>query len=968
MMKILKEKLSRSLIGATAACFMIIGIGSEAFGQGFGSISGTVRDQASGEILPYASVSITGTTIGTITDMNGEYLLPRVKVGIQRISCQFIGYVTTQSEVNVSAGENHVLAIELESQYLNLEEVVVSVQAYGQTKALNQQLNSDAMVNVISEEKIKELPDVNLAEAIGRLPGIALERSGGEGQKVIIRGLEPNYATVTVNGMRMASSEAGNRSTNLSLISSDMLSSVEVVKSPTPDMDGDAIAGTVNLGVRKASADPTLRVKVANVYNAYRNDPMNYQTSVMAGKRFLDQKFGIVVEANAENLNRGLDYESSDLDTYQPEENLPFIWTSYNRQRKFEDRNRYGASLSMDFTMKNGDVTFNGMYGKTQSHVFSNTIGMNVDERRLDYGSMIRESDKDVWTAAFTGNHKVFNMNLDWGLSASQGKTDIPYNYEHDFRLYTGITPIPQDLRVLAPVHWDTAANPDFLETELRGFSKDRSRKTSENILSAFLNVEVPVNFTDNISGVLKAGVKYQQTNRESVEDVWRSPGYEGSTDRVNRFKDNYPYPLTLSSTGGISLVNFLDHDQDQPDFLGGHTDFDFPADEELMRLAYEADRMNFDPIAPDGLPETYTADESVMATYAMFRLHLGSKLTLIPGVRFELMEGEYQSWVVDGVWDSFDSEERLSSVSFPEFLPHFHVKYEPFQWMDVRFVYNKTLSRPRYDQLRPYGKITSQNDEHIKSGNPDLQQAVSSNFDLNMAVYESRYGLFSISAFHKNIKNNFYRRSNFMLYNDSIAMVYGFPGYEDYTITRFENADASVWGVETELQANFNFLPYPMNGLILSLNYARLFSETTVQNALKFKEVVGVNPVTGVPIMQTVVEESYRTIAMPDQTPHIFNASLGYDYKGFSSRISFIYQGVRITSVSNKGLDDYNLDTYQMDVSLKQKFGRRLSVFVNMNNLFNLRKDIDYSYDIYYKTSEEQWGMSIFTGLILDL
>ncbi|MCP4314231.1 MAG: TonB-dependent receptor [Bacteroidetes bacterium] len=961
-----KRKLS--VLPASMIILMIMSISMQGFAQGYGSLSGKVTDLASGEILPYANITIAGTTIGTVSDNNGEYMLPRLREGKHSISCQFLGYVTVTRDITVMSGENLVLDFVLESKHLTLEEVVVSVQAYGQTKALNQQLNSDAVVNVLSEEKIKELPDVNLAEAIGRLPGIALQRSGGEGQKVIIRGLEPNYATVTVNGMRMASSESGNRSTNLSLISSDMLSSVEVVKSPTPDMDGDAIAGIVNLGVRKASADPTLRVKVANVYNAYRNDPLNYQASVIAGKRFFDQKIGIVVEANAENLNRGLDFESSDLETYQPEKDLPFIWTSYSQQRKFEDRNRYGASLSMDYTMKNGDITFNGMYGKTQSHVFSNEIAMNVDERRLDYISKLRNSDRDVWTAALMGNHKVLNLHLDWGLSTSRGKSYIPFDYDHDFRLYTGITAIPQDLRVLAPVHWDTAANPDFLETELRGFSKDKSRTTSENILSAFFNIEIPLSFTDNIGGWLKAGVKYQQTMRESTEDVWRSPGYEGSTDRVNRFIANYPYSLTPSSTGGISLINFLDTEQGETDFLGGQTDFHFPADEELMRLAYDSDRDNFDHIAPDGLPETYTADERVMAAYTMFRLHLGQKLTVIPGVRFELMEGEYQSWVVDGVWDSFDAEERHSSSRFPELLPHFHVKYEPLPWMDVRFVYNKTLSRPKYDQLRPYGKITSQNDEHIRSGNPGLQQAVSSNFDMNVAVYESRFGLFSIGAFHKDIKNNFYRRSNFMLYNDSIATVYGFPGYDDYTITRFENADARVWGAEAELQANFNFLPYPLNGLILSLNYARLFSETTVQNALKFKEVIGVDPMTGVPIMQTVVEESYRTLAMPDQTPHIFNASLGYDYKGFSSRISFIYQGLRITSVSNKGLDDYNLDTYQMDVSLKQKFGKRLSVYLNLNNLFNLRKDIDYSYDIYYKTSEEQWGMTVFTGLIFDL
>ena len=206
------------------------------------------------------------------------------------------------------------------------------------------------------------------------------------------------------------------------------------------------------------------------------------------------------------------------------------------------------------------------------------------------------------------------------------------------------------------------------------------------------------------------------------------------------------------------------------------------------------------------------------------------------------------------------------------------------------------------------------------------------------------------------------------MLYNDSIADVYGYEGYVDYALSRYENADSRVWGLEFDLQSNFNFLPYPVNGLVLSLNYARLYSEMTVQSAIKFQEVIGIHPITFEPITKTVVEETYRTITMPDQTPHILNASLGYDIKGFSSRISFIYQGLRISSVANTGFDSYILDTYQLDASLKQKFGKRFSAYLNLNNLFNLRKDVEYDYKQYYKTSEQQWGMNIFLGVIFDL
>ena len=590
---------------------------------------------------------------------------------------------------------------------------------------------------------------------------------------------------------------------------------------------------------------------------------------------------------------------------------------------------------------------------------------MYLDILRLTYNASFSDTYKKVWSAALSGKHQVLNAKIDWGLAASEGATDGRGSYTTPFELINGVNPVPQSLRIFEPSVWDTAAHPDYYDSRMTGRGKFKTRNSFERTYTASGDIEIPINTGGKVGGWFKTGAKIHKSIHESISDSWQAPYYTGGF-RMDRFASNYPDSLLRTSNGGISMVNFIDTLESESDFLGGQSSFYFPAIEDKLRLALDSDFENFDHIPTDGLKDQYKTEETVIAAYAMFRLKIGRKLTVIPGVRYEKMDGEYQAYVVEGVWDNFTSEERKATNSFPEFLPHFHVKYEPLSWMDVRFAYNKTVSRPRYSNIRPYGSI-KHNNETISSGNPGLKQAVSSNYDLNVSVYDGRFGLFSMGAFTKDIRSNFYRRNSFMLYNDSVAAAYGFPKYVGYTLSRHENADSKVWGYEVELQSNFNILPYPMNGLVLSVNYTRLFSEMTVQSAIRFEEVIGWDPVRFIPITQTVIEETYDTISMPDQTPHIFNVSLGYDIKGFSSRISFIYQGLRLTSVSNNGLHGYDLDTYQLDLSLKQKFGKYFSAYMNLNNLFNLRKDVSYQYELYYKTSEQQWGMNIFLGVIYD-
>ncbi|MGC9343802.1 MAG: carboxypeptidase-like regulatory domain-containing protein, partial [Bacteroidales bacterium] len=219
-----------------------------------GVIKGYVRDSETNEPLIAANVVIKGTTIGTVTDLNGYYELSFNKVGSLTFSSSYIGYEEAEVTLNFEKNDEIVHNFSLVSSSYEMEEVVVTVQAKGQFSAINQQLNAKSISNIVSAEKIRELPDANVVESLARLPGVSIESSEGEGSKVVIRGMEPRYNLITVNGVRAPATSHEDNSVSMAGISPFMIDGIEVQKSLTPDKDADVVGGIVDLKLK--DADP----------------------------------------------------------------------------------------------------------------------------------------------------------------------------------------------------------------------------------------------------------------------------------------------------------------------------------------------------------------------------------------------------------------------------------------------------------------------------------------------------------------------------------------------------------------------------------------------------------------------------------------------------------------------------------------------------------------------------------------
>ncbi len=216
------------------------------------TIEGTVKDSKTGDPLPGANVLLVKTSLGASTDLQGKYTIRNVPPGTYTVRATYIGYNQKETPLTVQEGQSAKYDFRLVGVGIEGEEVVVTAQALGQNQAINQQLASPSIVNVVSSARIQELPDANAAESVGRLPGVSVLRDGGEGAKVVIRGLSPKYNAIMIDGVRMTSTDQNDRSVDLSMISPHMLEGIEVMKAITPDQDADALGGSVNFTMKEA--------------------------------------------------------------------------------------------------------------------------------------------------------------------------------------------------------------------------------------------------------------------------------------------------------------------------------------------------------------------------------------------------------------------------------------------------------------------------------------------------------------------------------------------------------------------------------------------------------------------------------------------------------------------------------------------------------------------------------------------
>ncbi len=404
-----------------------------------GVLKGIVTDSSTNKELIGANVFLIGTSLGSATNIDGRYLIRSIDPGKYIVKVSYIGYTIKETEVNIISSETIELNIQLALDVLEGEEVVVTGQMMGQISAINQQLTSNTIINVVSEEKIQELPDQNAAETIGRLPGVSLIRSGGEANKVILRGLSDKYVSVTIDGVRIPSTDALARGIDLSTIAQNSLAGIELFKALTADKDADAIAGSINLVTKKAPSNRVLKSILKGGYNGLMQSAKQYDFSLKYGERFFDDLFGVQLDGTIESNIRSNEVADIDYDQTANNQTTYFI-NNFHLIFTDEERKRNGLNLVLDYELPDeGNIMLNTNYNSTSRDYISferdypNGGGQSQYLGGVTYSYRDREQELETFSSSLTGTNNLINIKFDWGLSVAQSTSDFPYDYQLDF-------------------------------------------------------------------------------------------------------------------------------------------------------------------------------------------------------------------------------------------------------------------------------------------------------------------------------------------------------------------------------------------------------------------------------------------------------------------------------------------------------------------------------------------------------
>ena len=260
--------------------------------QNKGTIAGIVRDASTGNPLPSANLVIEGTSLGTTSDIDGEYKLKYLLPGTYSVRARYIGFKDQIHVVKVQYGKTVEIDFQLQYVAVEGEEVVISAQAEGQVEAINLQTSARQIVNVVSSDRIQELPDANAAESVGRLPGVSINRDGGEATSVSIRGLSGGFNTVSIDGIKVPST-SDDRGVGLAFISPNMLNGIVLTKALTADMEGDATGGNVNFVLKDAPKGLHVQLDLKGGYSGLRNKFGMPKGNLSISNRFFDDKLGV---------------------------------------------------------------------------------------------------------------------------------------------------------------------------------------------------------------------------------------------------------------------------------------------------------------------------------------------------------------------------------------------------------------------------------------------------------------------------------------------------------------------------------------------------------------------------------------------------------------------------------------------------------------------------------------------------
>ncbi len=900
-----------------------------------GLLSGTVLDDGSGIAVTGAVIRIGALERETVTDRNGRFVLTGLPAGTHVVLARYIGYQPLERSITITAGASTTLEFRLAPAETQLGDLIVIGARAGQAAALNQQMNAPNVTNVIAADQIGRFPDANLGDALKRIPGISIGLDQGEARFGSIRGTEPRFNTVMINGERVPSAEAEVREVQLDLIPADIVQAVEVNKTLTPDMDADAIGGAVNVVTRAAPPERRIAATIGGGYNFIRNKASTVG-SVVVGSRFLDDRFGVIVSGSYYDHRFGSDNKEGIWN--QTDDGRAYI-EEFDVRRYDVQRTRRSISASLDWRLgETSTIMFRSLYNHRDDWENRFRLRYAFDEpeadgtqtaeiRRQTKGGgpenrlkQARLEDQRTQSHQLSGEHLLGPVTLRWAGSIARASETRPDERYIEWRA--------QDVAILP--NYTNQMEPQFAAVT-----------PSQEAASAFRfrRIEVLESLTEdkdrNARIDLAIPIGAGQTSR-----IQFGARYRGK----DKFRDNRFDRAAPANPGEFaSLTSTPSQDYTTSRNYAGHYAYGaFSTPDFLASLpVFDATRFTLQDQPGEYAAGNYDASESIGAGYAMLEQQLARTVSVIAGVRVERTSVNYQGYEFD--IDEETVRQTRGTRAYTDVLPSINLRWDAAPHTVVRAAWTSTLARPNYYDLVPYRAI-SLDDNELETGNPNLQTTRSMNWDLMIERYFESVGLISVGFFHKSISDFIFNFTEFNAVDPVSGLTFS-------RISQPRNgASARLTGVELAAQRQLNFLPGVLRYLGIYANYT--FNSSSVSGL----DIEG---------------RSLESLPLLGTAKHNGNISLSFDAPRVSLRAAINYQSESLDA----GEGGYNEEAFfdrwadrrtDIDLNGSVRILPTMQFFFDANNLTN-RPLRFYQGTRGRLMQDEYYGRRIQTGLKFD-
>lgn len=827
-----------------------------------GAIGGTVTEQ-SGAVLKGAEITTKSPALTISTDEEGRYYINDLAPGTYDLTITYVGLAPFTAKVSVIAGQTAKVDAQLRVADRSERVVVTAGRASAEAEAINEERTADNLLQVMPHEVITSLPNANLADALGRLPSVTLERDEGEGKYVQVRSTEPRLTNTTVDGVNLPSEEPGVRQIKFDAIPSSLVDSVQISKTLLANMDGDGIGGSVNLVTKTASDEPTFELTGLGGYTPIQGGRGNTTETGTFGRRFgASKKFGFIVGGS-------YDWEGRGIDDFEPvpDENNGATWFDGASLREYQYfRTRYGFAGSTDYRIRNGsNVYARFLYSdfKNDGDRFAyqlqdNTPGLSLlapqNQGGLpSYDAELRSPDIQVGSVILGGNHVFSKTWYTW--EANVGRSSYGGSPYSD--AYFGST-LPSSNCEFSP----TATTNEYLPQ----WNK-----------ACFTEIQNPANFTlTDITRDLGKAVQLNLGFGGSGALQYHIHNWSATFEYGGKFRNEHKYAdtyvLTLTPNGTVGLSQFPNVKINPNYYNGGEYQLGYNASLEDVLGYANSNPTAFSTSSTQGQdPSQYGLVEKVSAGYVMETINFANGARFIAGLRAERTSDDVHNLAFG---DNGAVTPNSFSGSYYTLLPSASLRLNAGTDSYVRLIYARGMSRPDpQDIAQPLSWTVSGNGANryaVTFGNASLKAETGDDVDVLFDHYLKPFGIISVGYFYKSLQSPIVT-STYQLTN---YLPPGAPAIDtgNYLATQPVNA-GSAWlsGFEASYLQHYTALPGFLGGLGMSANYSYIGSSTT-----------------GIP------GRSDHPRLLRD-SPNVFNISPTYDRGRLSMRMGISYNQASI-------------------------------------------------------------------------